>query len=389
MKAPDERQMGTPITADGFHVRSSIADDVWHADAEPGAYEWWYFDAISFDGRDALVIIFLTDFLFSPRYNRAVAEGRRNLREGGAPVLLRPTEFPAVAVCLYRDGRPVVRAIHEFTREEFAAQIDHPACRIGGNSFRLEQGAEKSSYLIRIDMPLRRGRRLEAEFEWTITDGDLSPKGETLPTADASSAGVHEWNVVAPRCHVSGRLATMGPGSDRRLTEYDFQGLGYHDHNRDRRPLARAVAEWQWGRAHFPAATAVFYRYRERGKQLPLTRLFIVERGELRAYDSRFSQDGTRRHHFGLRHPYALRFSAETAEERWPVTLEVEQRQIVDASFFYLRFMGQARLELNDGRTTSAPVITEHLAPRALEWRSLWWLINMRIGRNGRPAFLP
>ena len=31
--------------------------------------EWWYFDALSEDGRDAVVIIFLDNFIFSPRYN--------------------------------------------------------------------------------------------------------------------------------------------------------------------------------------------------------------------------------------------------------------------------------------------------------------------------------
>ena len=43
----------------------------------PGAQEWWYFDALSDDCRDALVIIFFSNFIFSPRYNRAAIEGRR------------------------------------------------------------------------------------------------------------------------------------------------------------------------------------------------------------------------------------------------------------------------------------------------------------------------
>ena len=51
--------------------------DVCHIEpGEPGSYEWWYFDAISDDGRWAIVSIY---FLGSPMstYYKAVVDGRR------------------------------------------------------------------------------------------------------------------------------------------------------------------------------------------------------------------------------------------------------------------------------------------------------------------------
>ena len=57
-----------------FSFTSSIAADVWTPKPNSRAYEWWYFDALSDDGRDAVVIIFLDNFIFSPRYNKNKAK---------------------------------------------------------------------------------------------------------------------------------------------------------------------------------------------------------------------------------------------------------------------------------------------------------------------------
>src|SRR5215213_4822611 len=60
-----------------FSFTSSIAADVWTPKPNAKAYEWWYFDALSDDGRDAVVIIFLDNFIFSPRYNRRAGEAEK------------------------------------------------------------------------------------------------------------------------------------------------------------------------------------------------------------------------------------------------------------------------------------------------------------------------
>ncbi len=44
----------------------------------PGAHEWWYFDAISADGRDVLVIIFYAGLPFDPSYGVAAIRHVRN-----------------------------------------------------------------------------------------------------------------------------------------------------------------------------------------------------------------------------------------------------------------------------------------------------------------------
>ncbi|MDQ2746517.1 MAG: hypothetical protein M3T96_04570, partial [Acidobacteriota bacterium] len=53
-----------PTASEKFSISSSIAADVWHEKANSKAFEWWYFDALSEDGRDAVVIIFIDNFIF-------------------------------------------------------------------------------------------------------------------------------------------------------------------------------------------------------------------------------------------------------------------------------------------------------------------------------------
>lgn len=364
-----------------MRASSSIADDVWHADTDPGAYEWWYFDALSHDGRDALVIIFLAGFLFSPGYNRAVRQHLRG-RLHAAP---RPTDHPAIAICHYRDGRPQLRTVAEYDRASFDASTDHPACRIGRNGFRLETDANGNrSYVLSLAQTLRGGRQLEAALTWSVKEGDLWPAPNGASGAAAMS-NTHSWNLVAPRCKVTGTISVVEKGGGKSAVQ-TFNGLGYHDHNRDRRWIPQTVDSWQWGRAHFSSATAVFYRFHEKGAVDASARLFMVEENTLEAQQANLQEMNYRRDLFGLRYPGRVRFETHDGQ----MALTIVQARVIDRSFFYLRFLSEAMLEMKDGHRETAFAITEHLAPETLAWPALWWLINMRIGRgDDRASFLP
>lgn len=373
---------------EGFRALSSIREDVWHSEKKAGAYEWWYFDAVSDDGRETLVVIFLDGFIFSPRYNRAVKEymaGSHGVHDGNAP---QPGDFPALAVSLYRDGRLAWRAINEYEPNEFVAETSRPACRIGSNSFELDTATGENVYRLQLDCSLRGKRKLQASLAWTVEDGDFTSGDEADARGGVTSA--HEWNLVAPRCRVKGTINIVEPNGGR--NEREWAGTGYHDHNLDTRWMPATIAEWQWGRAHFADATAIFYRYREQENACITTRLYVVRGGELKMYEPQFVASKWRRHFFGLRYPRAIQISADADDGAQPSlrpTLRIKQHSIVDSSFFYLRFTGEAQLDLGDGRLRLAVVVAEQLAPRALQWRGLWWLTGLRIGRRDRASFLP
>src|SRR5215203_5887797 len=109
--------MLAPTASSGdFAFSSSVQADVWHPQKDPKAYEWWYFDALSDDGNEAVVIVFLDNFIYSPRYNTAEKTDVNGENTGS-----RSERFPAVSVTYYRDGKQVYRSVHEYPADQFIA----------------------------------------------------------------------------------------------------------------------------------------------------------------------------------------------------------------------------------------------------------------------------
>jgi len=379
----------TQTLREKFSFTSSIAADVWSPKSNAKAYEWWYFDALSDDGRDAVVIIFLDNFIFSPRYNKLVSSSGFEVSERGARSAAADqaspqaesqnpqSTVPAVAFTYYRDGKPVYRAINEFDAAEFSAAVDEPFCRIGENFFRFESAPYGSGYLVSIKAQLRKNFRLEAQFEWLSIESDFSPFG------GVEARDAHVWNLAVARADVSGKIFVKdAKGKELKLIQ--FRGTGYHDHNYDNRWMPETVQDWQWGRAHFNDSTAVFYRYNECGEPAATTKLLTIRDGQLRERNAEYDEQQFSRDIFGIRYPQRLTFLTEDN-----MRLRVKQTKIIDSSFFYLRFLSEMTLTLRDGKPRKAVGITEYLNPKALKYRWLDWLVSMRIGRHGKGSFLP
>ncbi|HEX8290089.1 MAG TPA: hypothetical protein VF556_19065 [Pyrinomonadaceae bacterium] len=385
MKAPTQETQ-----TENFSFSSSIAADVWHPKKDGAAYEWWYFDALSDDGKEAIVIIFLDNFIFSPRYNkREQAESgssyvksftqrvRQTLFNPKSKIQSPNSRFPAVAFVYYRDGKPVYRAINEFSEKDFEASIEKPDCTIGDCSFKYETAPYGSGYLISINAVLSRDRKLEAHFEWLSIEADFA--AEKCTPGESS----HCWNMVAPRSDVSGRISVSDKNGES-IDARSFRGTGYHDHNLDNRWLPETVNDWHWGRVHFADSTAVFYRYCETNYNPATTKLLVISDGVLRERDASYTESGFSRDKFGIRYPTEMSFASDDS-----LRLYVKHQKIIDSSFFYLRFLSEMTLKMGGGKSKATLGITEYLAPKALKFQWLNWLINMRIGRDGKGSFLP
>src|SRR5215204_6141593 len=99
---------------------SSVAAAVWHPQKEDKSYEWWYFDALSDDGREAWVIAFLDNFIYSPRYNRETKS------------IAGKKRCPAVSFTYFKDGKVGYRSGNEFHHSDFHADESAPKCSSGG-----------------------------------------------------------------------------------------------------------------------------------------------------------------------------------------------------------------------------------------------------------------
>ena len=109
---------------------SSLKDDVWHNLSGPNAFESWHFDAVSDDGREALVIAFYDNYVLSPRFYINSNTGA-NVTQSGRH------RFPAVSFVYSVDGRPVISAVNEFVDGDFRS-IEKKGCAIGNSFFNVE-----------------------------------------------------------------------------------------------------------------------------------------------------------------------------------------------------------------------------------------------------------
>lgn len=354
----------TKPSTDRFVFSSSVAADTWHPKKDAKAYEWWYFDALSDDGNEALVIVFLDNFIYSPRYNADAPNGIDDA-----------ARFPAVSFTYFANGKVVYRSESEFSAEDFSASEKEPKCRIGSSGFKYDSASYGSGYLVSVELPLSRGRLLRANLEWLSIESNFSPD----PMCYDEQA--HCWNMVAPRSDVSGKI-TVTDARGRISDTKSFRGTGYHDHNLDNRWLAKTVKEWHWGRAHFADATAVFCRYAEIGQDEARSKLMLVGDGRLESYDAKCEEQDYVRDKFGIRYPTSLSMSSEAAK------IETRPLKVIDSSFYHLRFLSFFKLSTPDGREHETSGITEFIAPRALKYRWLNWLNDLRTGKNGKGSFI-
>lgn len=201
----------------------------------PGGYAWWYLDAISDDGRCALVAIVFLGSVFSPYYARARASAPMGQAE--------PLEHVAINVALYGPGgkrwamtERSQRHMHRSTRE----------LTIGRSSLAWDAGKLKLSL---DEWCLPWPERLRGSV--TLHPLALSACGP-LPL---DSHGDHHWWPIAPCARVE---------VDLQSPHGRWQGNGYLDSNRGRRPLEQTFAHWQWSRAELPkVGSAVIYEATE------------------------------------------------------------------------------------------------------------------------------
>lgn len=339
---------------DRFVFTSSIADEAWHPEKSPGAYEWWYFDALSDAGDEAVSIVFLDTNLDA----RSPADGPVNGKPGPLSLIR-----PAVSFTYYSNGKTICQAKAEFSPEDFSASETVPQCSIGGSGFRFDSALYGSGYLVSIDLPLSNDRRVRANLEWLLIESDLD--AISRPIAEDG----HWWNMVAPRCDVSGKITIDGPRAHDRAV-YSFRGTGYHDHHLDEGWLTGSLRSWLWGRAHFADTTAVYCKFSEIGSAAGRSLLLLTGDSTLRCLEA--SENGvTGAANGGASFDLAY---LDGAEE---IRLKAAPIKLIESTFYRQRFLTLITLS-GHGHEHSTNGLSEVVAPPALRYRMLSWLNRLR-----------
>lgn len=342
------------IATELLNVSSSVADDVWHPSDNHAAYEWWYFDALSSGGKDAVIIKFADNSIDSPRYG-VVGDNRAN------------GHVPAVSLTYIQAGKPICSFVNEYTTADFSGDENAAACKIAESTLSFEKADYGTGYRIEVCGKSANGRSVEARFEWLLVESDI------LDDGDHTEKGRHCWNIISPRADVTGQITIRGRNNSRPEI-YKFRGSGYHDHNRDDRNFLEHVSRWVRGRVHYSDSTAIFCSYGEFGSDIEDSRLLILRDGITHERKVAFDVQEWERGRFGTSYPARIRLITEDN-----IRLRIKPETIIDSSRFCQRFLSEMTLTLRDGIPRKANGIVEFISPRVSRFRLLNWL-NSRLG---------
>lgn len=346
-----------------MNIISDPSQDSRHGIQQPGGYEWWYFDAISTDGRHSLVVIFYEGNPFSPSYINA-QQGRSNEE----PL---PQNFPAVSISVYEDGNPIYYSFTEYSNEQCTFDSEHPFVKIGRHSMRAEEGGEKLRYSLHLQEALPSGDKLQVSLEF-----GSDPVNLRFDDAGEQSVG-HQWNLVQPRSEVNGDIHIETQKGNKTIS---FEGRGYHDHNIGHEPMRDEFSDWYWGRLHFSAATLVYYVMNRKATHQHCAWLIDSEHNIVERF-SDITLSDTGRSIFGLSMAHKIDIQSEHTQ------IQIQQSNLLDNGPFYRRFLSDGLLKV-DGQTVPEPAsgITEYIRPDRIYSRIFWPLVNMRIRRDHKKA---
>ncbi len=345
---------------------SSLKDDVWHNLAGPNAFESWHFDAVSDDGREAIVVAFYDNYVLSPRFILNSAT-EANVTQSGRH------RFPAVSFVYAIDGKPVLSSVNEFVEGDFRFAGDQ-GCSIGGSSFRIDTAQYGSGFMVTVDVVTYGGRRLRAELEWLLIESDLAQSDGQKSLA--------VWNAVAPRADVSGKIVLIGRrGKTKQAIQ--FRGTGYHDQVSSANVHYRDLSSRMWGRAHFVDSTVVFDRLGGVQDKSAPGKFYLIRDGRIEAHAADCEASEHRRDRWGLNVPRRISFNSEENGR-----IRIKPLTAFRSGFTEVKMLSEITLSLRDGKARKTIGITEFVDPSRLKHRIFRWISDLRIGREDKsPLF--
>lgn len=341
-----------------MNIFSDFRKDTAHSEDPIGGYEWWYFDAISADGKFSFVIIFYRGNPFSRRYISQLDDDSVNAR---------PSEFPAISISIYEDGDPIYYSFTEFASSDCSFNEERPSVEVGSHTMEVQNTSGSLEYQLSLEETLASGDQIEA----ALTFKSSLPADSLFENGDEHSSG-HAWNLVQPQAEVEGAFYITGPTVEAR--EITFKGKGYHDHNTGHEPMNDEFEDWYWGRFHFSYATLVYYLMnRESDKQ---HRAWLIDNSNGKVLNEldevKLEDEG--RTLFGLHTARRISLHSERA------SVQIQQRSLLDNGPFYQRFMSDGFLQIPDQNYIESQTgISEYICPQRIYNRFFWPFVNMRI----------
>lgn len=336
---------------------SDISKDQRFEKPAPGAYEWWYFDAIDHSGQYQFVVIFYEGNPFSSEYIKAMKNGKG-----------RAEWFPAISISVYEKGRPIYYSFTEFSHKKAFFSENPVEIAVGSHTMKQSLSGGRLSYIVSLDEVLPSGNAIEADLKFSSEAQTEGP----FKKADKQKDSTHLWNLIQPRAEVQGQLTITEAGGTS--AEIEFEGTGYHDHNVGWEPMKNEFDNWYWGRFHFRDYTLVFYVMNRQNKRQYQGWLIDNLNYTIAELFDDVSLTDSSYNLFGLNSCRKIILKGKNAH----ATIQLEK--LLDNGPFYQRFQGEAFLSVNGKQSVQkSDGLAEYIRPDRIYQRLFWPLVNMRI----------
>lgn len=307
----------------------------------------------------SLVVIFYDGNPFSRRYIEKIETNSEP----------EASQFPAISISLYKDGKPIFYSFEEVFPEDSEFSETEPFGRIGDNSFEGFSNQNEMIYKLNLNQKLETGDSLRGTLIFKTAKTEISG---ILSANEVSHKSDHCWNLVMANSVVDCDLKIEGFSNET----IKFSGRGYHDHNTGREPLKDSFKEWYWGRYHLGSTTLIYYLMSVNGEWIKKAWL-IDEDGSVHNPDRNIEMSNNSFNLFGLVSARTLHLEGDG------IQAFIQNDKVVDSGPFYQRFHGKVLLS-RGGKPEQAMGISEYIYPSRIYSRVFWPLVNMRIKYPGR-----
>jgi carotenoid 1,2-hydratase len=364
---------------DAGEARASWAEEARHGLTAPGAYEWWYFQALSPSG-DGIVLTLFEGLPFHPNYLTQINRYAARLGSFTSKPWpsLQPSRYPAVYVALYEGGKRIAQLINLYPPDTTASKPGVPDIRIGPNRITLRQDGSFGIAVRGYPYTMVRGRprrqtdqMLSAQLTFTPTFPGVQHT-RAFRTPDQSGAN-HHWILTAPHGRMTGEVHIIDQSGTRAPVQLEVDAIGYHDHVYGEGGLARNIDTLLWGFIQGDTWTAAWHQSLiTRGKNKLADGLIFFEEGHppviIDAPETRHSKP--RISSWLLKHPGKISMYGSDAHGH-PLELVLSHPAVLDTAPFHTRLTAEGTLSIpgrGGGAAFTGRGTTHVLKLRRLRW---------------------
>jgi carotenoid 1,2-hydratase len=375
---------GGPLSAgiagmDAAEAGASWAEESRHGVTAPGAYEWWYFQAISPEG-DGIVLTLFEGLPFHPSYLSQI--NRYAARVGpfsGKPwPSLNPSRYPAAHVAVYEGGKRTAQFINLYPPDTVDSRAGVPDIRVGPNRITLRQDGSFGISVKGYPYATVRGRPrrqthciLSAQLTFTPTFPGVQHT-RAFRTPDRSGAS-HHWVLTAPHGQMTGTVTMLDEDSDVPPLQMEIDTIGYHDHVYGEGGLARNINMLLWGFIQGETWTAAWHQsLLSNGKNRLADGLIFFEEGHspviIDAPEARHSKPQISS--WLLKHPGRISMHGSDAHGH-PLEVMLSHPRVLDTAPFHTRLVAEGTISIpgrGGGAAFTGRGTTHVLKLRRLRW---------------------